>query len=263
MNGEAALRFGVFCGLLAVIALWEASAPRRADPPDRRRRWPANLAFAVLGTIVSRLVLPGGLAAFAAAGEVRGWGLLGAVALPGWAGFALSLVLLDLAIYFQHRIFHRVPLLWALHRMHHSDTMFDVSTAVRFHPAEIAISLAIKAGVVALVGAPPEAVLAFEILLNATSLFNHANARMPAAAEGFVRLLVVTPDMHRIHHSARREETDSNFGFCVPWWDRLFGTYTARPADGQEGLVIGLETFRDRESQRLVRLLVQPFARPQ
>ncbi|MBI1244711.1 MAG: sterol desaturase family protein [Alphaproteobacteria bacterium] len=263
MTHEAALRLGIFLGLLAAFALWEALAPRRADPPARTRRWPVNLAFVVLGGLVTRVVLPGGVAAFAASAQANGWGFLAALAIPDWAAFVVSIVALDLAIYFQHRLFHRIPVFWSIHRMHHSDTMFDVSTAVRFHPVEIGLSLAIKVAVVAVIGASPESVLAFEILLNAASLFNHTNGRMPDWIERPLRLIVVTPDMHRIHHSARREETDSNFGFSVSIWDRLFATYRAEPADGQDGLTIGLESYRERESQGLLRLLAQPFGRGQ
>jgi sterol desaturase/sphingolipid hydroxylase (fatty acid hydroxylase superfamily) len=261
MQGEASVRLGVFVGLLVLMALWEALAPRRADPPVRGRRWPANLAFAILGGLVARVAVPGGAAAFAVYAQGQGWGLIAISGLPAWGAFLAGLAALDLAIYFQHRVFHAVPALWALHRVHHSDTMFDTTTGVRFHPIEIGLSLAIKLAVIAATGAPPEAVFAFEVLLNASSLFNHANIRMPAALERAVRMVLVTPDMHRIHHSVRREETDSNFGFSVSWWDRLFGTYRAEPADGQLGLTIGLPAYRDAASQTLGRLLLQPFRR--
>ncbi len=259
MPGEAAIRLGIFVGLLASMALWEMLAPRRTDSPARTRRWPVNLAFAAFGALVARVAVPGGAAAFAIYAQAQGWGLIGQAGLTGWIALAAGIAALDLAIYFQHRIFHAVPVLWRLHRMHHSDVMFDTTTGVRFHPLEIGLSLAIKLAVIAATGAPPEAVFAFEVLLNASSLFNHANIRMPAALERALRLVVVTPDMHRIHHSVRREETDSNFGFSVSWWDRLFGTYRAAPADGQLGLTIGLPDYRDADSQGLWRLLLQPF----
>lgn len=261
MASEAAIRLGVFVGLLATMALWEALAPRRTESPARRRRWPINLAFAAFGMIVARVAVPGGAAAFAIFTQAQGWGVIGWAGLSGWIAIAAGVAALDLAIYFQHRIFHRVPVLWRLHRMHHSDVMFDTTTGVRFHPLEIALSLAIKLAVVAATGAPPEAVFAFEVLLNASSLFNHANVRMPAAIERALRLVVVTPDMHRIHHSVRRDETDSNFGFSISLWDRLFGTYRAESVDGQLGLTIGLPEYRDADSQGLARLLVQPFGR--
>lgn len=261
MEGEAALRLGVFVGVLGAMALWEALAPRRADFAGPRRRWPANLAFAVFGTLVGRVLVPGGAAAFALHAQGQGWGFL--AGMPGFVAIPAAVVLLDLAIYFQHRIFHRVPLLWRLHRMHHSDLAFDTTTGIRFHPLEIALSLAIKLAVIAATGAPPEAVVIFELLLNGSSLFNHANIAMPAGLERALRLIVVTPDMHRIHHSWRRDETDSNFGFSVSIWDRLFGTYRAVPADGQLGLTVGLPEFRDPADQRLLPLLAQPFRPPQ
>lgn len=261
MPGEAAIRLGIFVGLLTAMALWEALAPRRVDPPARMRRWPTNIAFAVFGTLVARVAVPGGAAAFATFLQAQEWGLFGRAGLSGWIAVAAGIAVLDLAIYVQHRIFHAVPALWRLHRMHHSDLMFDTTTGVRFHPLEIGLSLAIKLAVVAATGAPPEAVFAFEVLLNASSLFNHANIRMPAALERVLRLVVVTPDMHRIHHSVRRDETDSNFGFSVSWWDRLFGTYRAEPADGQLGLTIGLPEYRNAGSLGLWRLLLQPFGR--
>jgi sterol desaturase/sphingolipid hydroxylase (fatty acid hydroxylase superfamily) len=258
----AALRLGIFLALLALLALAETRVPRRPEDPARRRRWPVNLAFAVLGTLLARVALPGGAAAFALHAQAQGWGALAQLPLPGWAAFLAGLAALDLAIYFQHRVFHAVPALWTLHRMHHSDLAFDVTTGVRFHPLEIGLSLAIKLAAIAASGASPEAVLAFEILLNAGSLFSHANIRLPDRIEPLVRAVLVTPDMHRIHHSTRRAETDSNFGFSVSWWDRLFGTYRAEPADGQLGLTFGLPSFRDPAGHGLVGLLVQPFRRP-
>ena len=263
MPDEAAIRLGVFVGLLTLMALWEVLAPRRSDAALRARRWPTNITFAILGGLLARVVVPGGAAAFATYVQTQGWGLIGMTGLSGWVAFLAGVAALDLAIYFQHRVFHTVPALWALHRMHHSDTMFDTTTGVRFHPLEIGLSLAIKLAVIAATGAPAESVFVFEVLLNASSLFNHANVRMPAWLERAVRLVLVTPDMHRIHHSVRREETDSNFGFSVSWWDRLFATYRAEPAEGQLGLTIGLPAYRDAASQSLWRLLAQPFRRPQ
>ena len=174
----------------------------------------------------------------------------------------LALVLLDLAIYAQHIVFHRVPALWALHRVHHADPHFDVTTGLRFHPLEILLSMGLKIVLVVALGAPPVAVLLFEVILNAASLFNHANIRLPVAVDRLLRLVVVTPDMHRVHHSDLRTETDSNYGFSVPWWDRLFGTYRAAPAAGQEGVTFGIGAFRTRRELWLDRLLTQPFRRP-
>jgi sterol desaturase/sphingolipid hydroxylase (fatty acid hydroxylase superfamily) len=181
------------------------------------------------------------------------------VALPWGLATLLSVLLLDLAIYAQHVLFHAVPVLWRLHRMHHADLDIDVTTGVRFHPAEIVLSMLIKLAVVGLIGAPGAAVLIFEVLLNATSMFNHSNVAMPPAVDRIVRLLVVTPDMHRVHHSIERRETNSNFGFNFPWWDRLFGTYRPQPEQGHEGMTIGIEIFRDPAELRLDRMLLQPL----
>ena len=181
------------------------------------------------------------------------------LALPAWVGVVASVVLLDLAIYFQHVLFHAVPVLWRLHRMHHADLDFDVTTGLRFHPIEILLSMVIKLAVVAALGAPALAVLIFEVLLNATSMFNHGNVRIPAGLDRVLRWVVVTPDMHRVHHSILSRETNSNFGFNLPWWDRLFGTYRAQPAAGHEGMTIGIEQFRDPRELRLDRMLLQPF----
>jgi sterol desaturase/sphingolipid hydroxylase (fatty acid hydroxylase superfamily) len=181
------------------------------------------------------------------------------LSLPVWIAIPAGIVLLDLAIYFQHVMFHAVPTLWRLHRVHHADPEFDVTTGTRFHPVEILLSTAIKCGAVAASGAPPVAVLVFELLLNATAMFNHANASLPAWLDRVMRLIVVTPDMHRVHHSIRYEESSSNFGFNLPWWDRLFGTYRPQPKLGHEGMTIGVDAFRSADDSRLERLLVQPF----
>ena len=181
------------------------------------------------------------------------------MSLPGCSEFVIALILLDLAIYLQHRVFHAVPVLWRLHRMHHADLDIDVTTGARFHPIEILLSLGIKFGVIIALGAPALAVLVFEIGLNATSMFNHSNVRMPAVIERMVRWVVVTPDMHRIHHSIVRRETDSNFGFNFPWWDRLFRTYRPKPEAGHQGMTIGIEQFREPKELRIDRMLAQPF----
>lgn len=256
---EAALRLVAFVGVFAAVALWEWLAPRRRARFARARRWPHNLALLVLDALVVRVLAPGAAIAIALAGEAHGWGLLNAVALPAWAEVLIAVVLLDLAIYFQHVVFHAVPALWRLHRVHHADPDFDVTTGTRFHPLEILLSLGIKCAAVTAIGAPAVAVLLFEVLLNATAMFNHANARLPAGADRWLRWLVVTPDMHRVHHSALAPETNSNFGFNVPWWDRLFGTYRAQPLAGHEAMTIGVDGFRSPEDLRLDRLLAQPL----
>ena len=256
---EPLIRLGAFLGIFAIVALWEFAAPRRRAAFTRRARWPHNLALLVLDGVVVRLVAPGAAIAVAIAGEAHGWGLVNALALPAWIAVPLAIILLDLAIYFQHVTFHAVPALWRLHRVHHTDLDFDVTTGTRFHPVEILISTLIKMAAVAAIGAPAVAVLVFEVLLNATAMFNHANGRMPAWLDRWARLLVVTPDMHRVHHSVAYNETNSNFGFNLPWWDRLFGTYRAQPAAGHEAMTIGVDAFRSPADLRLDRLLVQPF----
>ena len=256
---EPLIRLGAFLGIFAIVALWEIAAPRRRAALARRARWPHNLALLVLDGVIVRVVAPGAAIAVAIAGEAHGWGLVNALALPAWLAVPLAVILLDLAIYFQHVTFHAVPALWWLHRVHHTDLDFDVTTGTRFHPVEILISTLIKMAAVAAIGAPAVAVLAFEVLLNATAMFNHANGRMPVWLDRRVRLLVVTPDMHRVHHSIVPQETNRNFGFNAPWWDHLFGTYRAQPAAGHEGMTIGIEQFRSPREQRLDRLLTQPF----
>jgi sterol desaturase/sphingolipid hydroxylase (fatty acid hydroxylase superfamily) len=256
---EPMIRLGAFAGILALMALWELWAPRRHQVIGRLRRWPSNLGIVVLNTLLVRLAFPSAAVGLALLAESRGWGLLPALGAPPWLAIATAVVLLDLAIYLQHVLFHAVPVLWRLHRMHHADLEFDVTTGARFHPIEILLSMAIKLGVVAALGAPAAAVLIFEVLLNATSMFNHGNVRLPAGLDRMLRWLVVTPDMHRVHHSILPRETNSNFGFNLPWWDRLFGTYRAQPQAGHQAMTIGIEQFRDPRELRLDRMLWQPF----
>ena len=246
-------------GIFAMLLACEVVLPRRHRPVRRRKRWPANFGVAVIDSLVVRVFLPAGAAGLALWVQRERWGLFNIMAWPFLVEAAASVLIMDLAIYFQHRIFHGIPILWRLHRMHHADLDVDATTGNRFHPIEIAISMAIKFGVIALIGAPLAAVLAFEILLNATSLFNHANVRVARWLEPALRWLVVTPDMHRVHHSIHRDETDSNFGFNLPWWDRIFDTYRAEPRDGHDGTTLGIEQFRDEKELKLWRMLVQPF----
>ena len=259
LASEPSIRFGAFLFVFFAVALWELLAPRRRQAFGRLVRWPNNLGLLLVDSVVLRVVAPGAAVAVALEGQAHGWGLLNALALPGWASVVLAIVLLDLAIYFQHVMFHAVPTLWRLHRVHHADLDYDITTGTRFHPIEIVLSAGIKCAVVAAIGAPPVAVLAFEVLLNATAMFNHANARLPQALDRLLRWTVVTPDMHRVHHSVVYNETNSNFGFNLPWWDRLFGTYRAQPAAGHEAMTLGVDAFRSREDLRLDRMLVQPF----
>src|SRR5262249_11556965 len=246
-------------GIFAAMAAWEMLAPRRAQGLGRGTRWPSNIGIVILDTVLVRLVFPMTAVGLALIAEARGWGLFHTLDLPIWASIPLAVVLLDLAIYLQHVLFHAVPLLWRLHRMHHADLEIDVTTGARFHPIEILLSMAIKLGVVAALGAPAVAVLIFEVLLNATSMFNHANVRIPERFDRVLRWFVVTPDMTRVHPSLWPRETTSNFGFNLPWWDRLFGTYRAQPQAGHAAMTIGIEQFRDPRELRLDRMLLQPF----
>jgi sterol desaturase/sphingolipid hydroxylase (fatty acid hydroxylase superfamily) len=259
LSNEPHIRLIAFGGILAGMALWETVSPRRDFEIGWTRRWPANLGIVVLDTLLLRLAFPVTAVGLALVVEGKRWGLLPLLGLPSWTAIPLAVVLLDLTIYAQHRLFHAIPVLWRLHRMHHADVGFDVSTGIRFHPIEIVLSMAIKLGAIVLIGTPAVAVLIFEIVLNATSLFNHGNVRIPLRLDALLRWLVVTPDMHRVHHSARSEETNANFGFNLPWWDRLFGTYRDQPAFGHEAMVLGIEPFRGEGELRLDQMLVQPL----
>lgn len=256
---EPYIRLAAFGGVFILMAAWEFATPRRKQGIGRSWRWPNNLGIVVVNTVLVRIVFPTTAVGLAILAEARGFGLFNVIGLPAWVAVVGSVVILDLAIYLQHVLFHAVPALWRLHRMHHADLEFDVSTGLRFHPIEILLSMLIKFAVVAALGAPALAVLIFEVLLNATSMFNHANVRIPLGLDRVLRCLVVTPDMHRVHHSIVTGETNSNFGFNLPWWDRLFGTYRAQPAAGHEGMTIGIEQFRDSRELGLDRMLVQPF----
>jgi sterol desaturase/sphingolipid hydroxylase (fatty acid hydroxylase superfamily) len=256
---EPVIRLAFFFGVLAIVAAWEALAPRRRRALGRWARWPSNLAVTGLGTALVRLLFPMTAVGFAGLCEERGWGLLSRLDLPPWLAVVIAVLGLDLAIYLQHVLFHAVPALWRLHRMHHADLDIDVTTGGRFHPIEILLSMAIKLAAIAALGAPALAVLLFEILLNATSMFNHGNVRMPLPLDRGLRWIVVTPDMHRVHHSVVPRETNSNFGFNMPWWDRLFGTYRAEPAAGHQAMTIGIGQFREPREQWLDRMLTQPF----
>ncbi len=259
MGSEATLRLGIFLAVLAAVAAAEALWPRRPRSFSRWRRWPSNLGLAALNSFLVRWLYPLAAVGLAAALEDKGLGLLPALGLPYVISFPLAMILLDGAIYLQHVMFHAVPALWRLHRVHHADLDFDVTTGARFHPLEIVISMAIKLMVVAALGPPALAVLAFEVVLNATSMFNHSNWKLPLEVDRRLRRYLVTPDMHRVHHSVAAHETNSNFGFNLPWWDRLFGTYHDQPAAGHDAMTIGIEQFRDGHELRLDRMLAQPW----
>lgn len=261
LANEAALRLGFFVGILLAMAIWEVVAPRRALTRSKATRWANNLGLTLFNTLLARLLLPGAAVGVALSAGEKGWGLLNWLDLPGWAAGLAALVALDLAIYIQHRLFHRLSLFWRLHRMHHTDLDLDVSSGARFHPLEILLSLLIKMGVVVVLGAPAGAVVAFEIILNGTAMFNHANVRLNARIDRWLRLLLVTPDMHRLHHSVIRRETDSNFGFNFPWWDRLFGSYRDQPEAGHLAMTIGLANYRDPKWLQLHWMLLTPVVR--
>jgi sterol desaturase/sphingolipid hydroxylase (fatty acid hydroxylase superfamily) len=259
---ELTLRLAAFVGVFALMAAWELLAPRRPWAVGRAARWPGNLGIVVLDALAVRLLVPTAAVGVALLAAERGFGLFHLMGWPGWLAGLTGFLVLDLVIYGQHVVFHHVPWLWRFHRMHHADLDIDVTTGVRFHPIEILLSMLIKIVTVALFGIPAIGVVVFEVVLNATSMFNHTNAAMPEWLDRAVRLVVVTPDMHRVHHSAMRAETDSNFGFNLPWWDRLFGTYRPEPVAGHDGITIGLPIFRDPGELRLDRLLTQPFRQP-
>jgi sterol desaturase/sphingolipid hydroxylase (fatty acid hydroxylase superfamily) len=259
---EPVLRTGIFLGIFLLLALLETWLPRRDRRLTRLRRWPGNIGIAVLNQMLARVLIPATAVTLAVDNADKGMGILNRIVLPGWLEFALALLLLDLVIYTQHVVFHKVPWLWRIHRMHHADTDFDTSTALRFHPVEILLSAFIKLWAVTLIGASASAVLVFEVLLNAAALFNHSNLAIPSGLDRLLRYLIVTPDMHRVHHSIIRTETDRNFGFNFPWWDRLFGTYQAQPQAPHATMTLGLEEFREAREAILERMLTQPFRHP-
>ncbi len=263
MENEALIRLSVFLGLFAVFAAAEALAPRRARSQPRSTRWFTNWGFSILNTVTLRLMAFGlPLLAVGAAvdAEARGWGFFNHRDWPVWLEVVLAVLLLDFAIWAQHLVTHKVPVLWRLHRVHHADRDFDVTTAIRFHPVEIALSMLLKIGLVYPLGVAPVAVVIFEVLLNGTAMFNHTNWKLPLRLDRALRMVLVTPDMHRVHHSVHREEHDSNYGFSLSVWDRVLGTYRAQPAEGHDGMTIGLEWQDDRPS-RLGWALKLPFQR--
>jgi sterol desaturase/sphingolipid hydroxylase (fatty acid hydroxylase superfamily) len=259
METEMLIRLGAFLAVFVLLAAAEVFAPRRRLSTSKARRWFANLTLVALNPLTVALVfpiLPIGLAMLA---SEQHWGLLNQMAMPYWLTVAMGEVILDLTVYTQHVMHHAIPVLWRLHMVHHADLDIDMTTGLRFHPVEILVSMAIKLAAVAALGPPPFAVLIFEVTLNATSMFNHGNIRIPVKVDQVLRLLVVTPDMHRVHHSVIIRETNSNYGFNLPWWDRLFGTYKDQPDKGHTDMVIGLAQFRDPQKLTLPRLLILPF----
>jgi sterol desaturase/sphingolipid hydroxylase (fatty acid hydroxylase superfamily) len=259
MSSEIAIRLSFFFLIFAIIAIWELLAPRRALSTSKTSRWLSNLAITFLNPATERLVFPILAVSMALKAQQYGWGLLNHYNLPFWPAMVVAVVVLDFATYLQHVMFHAVPLLWRLHMVHHADLDFDVTTGLRFHPIEMILSMGIKLAVVVVFGPPAMAVLTFEVILNATAMFNHGNIYLPLRIDQVLRLLIVTPDMHRVHHSVLPREANSNFGFNLPWWDRLFGTYRHQPTEGHEGMSIGLRQFQEPGRLTFPWLLILPL----
>ena len=260
LDHEPVIRLSIFLGVFAIVALWELASPRRALTVSKALRWGSNLGLVVLNTVLLRLMFPLAAVGVAAFGVANGSGLLNHFQVPFWLAVPLAVVAMDFVIWLQHVMVHAVPALWRLHQVHHADLDYDLTTGARFHPIEIALSMLIKFATITVLGPPVLAVVIFEVLLNATAMFNHGNIRLPAALDSLLRLFVVTPDMHRVHHSVEDDETNSNFGFNLPWWDRLFGTYRAQPRAGHDAIVIGIRGHTyPREVARLDGMLLMPF----
>ena len=259
MPNEIAIQIGFFFGVFAFIAIWELLAPRRQLTTSKMSRWASNLAITFLNPLAVRLVFPILAVSMALTAQKNGWGLLNSYDLPFWLSVVVGVAALDFVIYLQHIMFHAVPVFWRLHMVHHADLDFDVTTGLRFHPIEAVLSMGIKLAAVVLLGPPATAVLIFEVVLNATAMFNHGNIRLALKIDRVLRFLVVTPDMHRVHHSVFPSEANTNFGFNLPWWDRLFGTYRDQPSEGHEGMSIGLGQFREARRLSFPWLLILPF----
>jgi sterol desaturase/sphingolipid hydroxylase (fatty acid hydroxylase superfamily) len=259
MNNEIIIRIGSFLAAFLVIAIWEILAQRRSLTTSKKNRWISNLGITFLNPLVLRLVFPVLALDIAVIAQKQGWGLLNNFDPPYWVAVMIGVVLLDLTIYLQHVMFHAIPILWRLHMVHHADLDYDVTTGLRFHPIEIILSMVIKLSIVVVLGPPALAVIIFELVLNAAAMFNHGNIRLLLKIDRILRYFVVTPDMHRVHHSVIIRETNSNFGFNLPWWDRMFGTYRSQPVKGHAEMTIGLSQFRDAKRLTLPWLLILPF----
>lgn len=260
IQNEMVIRLGFFFGIFAVMALWEVAAPRRALTVSKAVRWANNLGLVFFNSFILRLIFPAAAVGMAAFASEQGWGIFNYYDVSPVTAVVASVVAMDFVIYLQHIMVHAVPVLWRLHRVHHADLDFDVTTGARFHPIEIFLSMLIKFATIAVLGPPVVAVVIFEVVLNATAMFNHSNVRLPLGLDRILRQVVVTPDMHRVHHSVEDDEANSNFGFNLPWWDRLLGTYRGQPEDGHEAMTIGLDQFRDWRRQNLGWLLALPFS---
>ncbi len=259
LENEITIRLLFFFGIFALIGIWEVFAPRRALTMSKAIRWGSNIGIVVLNSVVLRLAFPVVAVGFAAYVNQQGWGILNQFEISPLLAIIIAVVVMDFTIWLQHVMVHAIPLFWRLHRMHHADLDYDLTTGARFHPLEIILSMGIKLALIMLLGPPVVAVLIFEVILNALAMFNHGNIRLPLAVDRVLRLAIVTPDMHRVHHSVQDDETNSNFGFNLSIWDRIFGTYKAQPDLGHEKMIIGLNRFREPRDNTLPRMLVQPF----
>jgi len=260
LANEKAIRMGVFFGILGVMAVWEILAPRRALTVSKAVRWVSNLGIVFFNSFLVWLIFPVVAVGMASFASNQGWGIFNYFELPFWLVVTASVVIMDFVIYLQHVMVHAVPALWRLHRVHHADLDFDVTTGARFHPLEIILSMLIKFATIIVLGPPVLAVVIFEVVLNGTAMFNHSNVRLPLGIDRVLRWLVVTPDMHRVHHSVEDDEANSNFGFNLPWWDRLFGTYRDQPRAGHQGMTIGIHKYREpKEVDWLPGMLLLPF----
>ena len=260
LGNEAVIRMSFFLGIFAVMALWEFVAPRRALTISKVLRWTNNLGLVFFNTFLLRLLFPVAAVGVAVFSSEQGWGLFNYYDVPPVVAIISSVVVMDFIIYLQHVMVHAIPVLWRLHRVHHADLDYDVTTGARFHPIEIILSMLIKFATIFLLGPPVVAVVIFEVVLNATAMFNHSNVRLNLIVDKWLRLLVVTPDMHRVHHSIEDDETNSNFGFSLPWWDRLFGTYRDQPRAGHQNMIIGIRGFREaKQASWITGMLAMPF----
>ncbi|UCE54173.1 MAG: sterol desaturase family protein [Desulfobacterales bacterium] len=259
MSNEVVIRLGFFFSIFLLVAIWEQLVPRRSLTTSKKIHWFSNLTLTILNPLLLRLIFPFMAINMALIARQRGWGLLNNFDLPNWLDLAIGIIALDLIVYLQHVMFHAIPIFWRLHMMHHADLDYDLTTGLRFHPIEITLSMGIKVSVVAILGPPVAAVLIFEIILNSAAVFNHGNVSLPKKMDRVLRYLIVTPDMHRVHHSVIIRKTNSNYGFNLPWWDRLFGTYCEQPAKGHTHMTIGLSQFREPKRLTLPWLLILPF----
>ena len=260
LGNELPIRLSFFFGIFAVMAVWEMLSPRRALTVSKGIRWANNLGLVFLNSFVLRLLFPAAAVGVAVLAQQRGWGLLHFYEIPFMLSVVIAVIAMDFVIYLQHVMVHAVPVLWRLHRVHHADLDYDVTTGARFHTLEIILSMLIKFATIMVLGPPVVAVVIFEVLLNATAMFNHGNVRLPAGLDRVLRWFLVTPDMHRVHHSVEDDEANSNFGFSLPWWDRLFGTYRDQPRGGHQGMTIGIHKYRDpKQVDQLPGMLALPF----